>query len=128
MTTAPAVNEIDVAGLSELMSERDDIAFVDVRESEEYAVGHIPGAIAAPIGTLEHATDAESVARNEALIAARELVVVVYCEDGRRSRPAAEQLLKLGFTRIYWLVDGLKSWQSNGLPLLHKETRGIRPS
>lgn len=126
MTAASAVNEIDVAGLSELMTERDDIVFVDVRESEEYAVGHIPGAIAAPIGTLEHATDADSIARNDALVEARELLIVVYCEDGRRSRQAAEQLLMLGFSRIYWLVDGLKSWQSNGLPLLRKEGRGSR--
>jgi rhodanese-related sulfurtransferase len=121
-----AVIEIDVAGLSELMSERDDIVFVDVRESEHYADGHIPGAIAAPVGTLEHATDAESVARNDALLQARESVLVVYCDDGRRSRIAAEQLAKRGFSKIYWLIDGVKSWQSSGLPLLRKETRAPR--
>jgi rhodanese-related sulfurtransferase len=126
VTRAPSLNEIDVAGLSELITERDDLVFVDVRESEEYAAGHIPGAISAPTGTLEHATDEESVARNEALLQARELVVVVYCENGRRSRASAEQLLRRGFTQIYWLVDGLKSWQSSGLPLLHKEARTPR--
>jgi rhodanese-related sulfurtransferase len=126
VTRAASLNEIDVAGLSELITEREDVVFVDVRESEEYAAGHIPGAISAPAGTLEHATDEDSVARNEALLQARELIVVVHCDDGRRSRVAAEQLLKHGFTQIYWLVDGLKSWQSNGLPLLRKEARTPR--
>lgn len=126
MTRLASVNEIDIAGLSELMTEREDLVFVDVRESEDYGAGHIPGAIAAPIGTLEHAIDEDSIARNEALLQARGLALVVYCEDGRRSHLAAEQLSTVGFSEVYWLAGGVKSWQSNGLPLLYKGARKPR--
>lgn len=115
-----AVSEIDVVQLNELIAARDDIVFVDVRESEEYASGHIPGAIAVPLGTLDHAVDATSIARNDALLQAWTTTLVVYCDDGRRSRVAADQLHQFGCPRVHWLIDGLNGWQSNGLPLLHK--------
>lgn len=123
MTRAPALNEVDVAGVSELITERDDVVFIDARESEDYAIGHIPGAVSAPAGTLVHATDSDSVARNDSLLLARESPVIVYCEDGRRSRVAAEYLLKRGFSQVYWLTEGLNGWRSNDLPLLPTRTR-----
>jgi rhodanese-related sulfurtransferase len=126
MTSQPVLCEIDVAGVSELINERDDIVFVDVRETEEFVGGHIPSAISAPLGTLEHATDDDSIARNEALLQAKSATVVVYCDVGRRNRVAAQRLIKLGFSQVYWLSEGLNGWQSNGLPLLRKEARKPR--
>jgi rhodanese-related sulfurtransferase len=110
--------DISAADITELMTARDDVVFIDVRESEEFSQGHIPGAVAAPLGTLEHAVDRDSIARNDALIAARDAIAVVYCDNGERSRTAAEQLEDYGYRRVHRLVEGLKGWQSSGLPLI----------
>ncbi len=110
--------EIKLSELHDLIENHENVLIVDVREREEYARGHIPGALPIPIGALEHATDTTSVACNHDLALARTSTVVVCCDDERRSRVAAARLDKLGFTEGYFLAGGLKHWKSGGFPLL----------
>jgi rhodanese-related sulfurtransferase len=112
------MQEISLHELDDLITNHDDVIIVDVREREEYATGHIPGALIVPVGSLENAVDEESIARDEELLSARASAVVVICDDGRRSRVAAGQLARHGFQTVYWLADGLKQWQSAGFPLV----------
>ena len=66
---------------------------VDVREPDEYAVGHIPGAKLLPLG--------EVLSRAAEVMPEKEAVWLVYCRTGARSHEAALRLRKLGYRRVY---------------------------
>ena len=74
---------------------------VDVREPDEYAVGHIPGAKLLPLGDV--------VTRAAEVLPDREAAYLVYCRTGRRSADAVQKLDALGYTNIYDL-GGILSW------------------
>lgn len=84
------------------MMEKPGILVVDVREPEEYAQGHIPGA---HLLTLDR-IDAKSAA---AVIPDKETQTLVYCRSGHRSKMAAGMLAELGYTQIYEM-GGILSW------------------
>lgn len=112
------IQEIKPDDLDEMIENHDDLLIVDVREGEEYARGHIPGALAIPRGLLEGAADANSKYRHEILSGARERVVVTYCQSGGRSALAADTLKQMGFDKAYSLAGGIELWQSEGLPVV----------
>ena len=118
--TISTARAISVGELNDLIGNHEDVLIVDVREREEYVQGHIPGALAVPIGALELAADATSIAGNDRLVSARTGTVVICCDDGRRSRVAAAQLPRLGFANVYCLAGGLKHWQAAGFPLTQR--------
>jgi phage shock protein E len=66
---------------------------VDVRTPEEFAEGHMPGALNVPVDVLS--------ARAPGELAPQDGPVVVYCRTGRRSARAAAQLKALGFTQVH---------------------------
>ena len=74
---------------------------VDVREPDEYAVGHIPGALLLPLGQI---TD-----RAQEVLPDKEAPWLVYCRTGRRSADAVQKLEALGYTSLYDL-GGILSW------------------
>ena len=78
---------------------------LDVRTPEEFADGHVPGAVLIPHDQLE--------ARIAELGAPRE--VVVYCRSGRRSALVEPILEKNGF-RVHQLEGSWQAWQAAGLP------------
>lgn len=78
---------------------------LDVRTPEEFADGHVPGAVLIPHDQLE--------ARIAELGAPRE--IVVYCRSGRRSGLAEPILEKSGF-RVHQLEGSWQAWQAAGLP------------
>lgn len=45
---------------------------------------------------------------------------MLYCMSGRMSAIAAETMVKLGYTNIWNLKEGMVEWQQKGFPLLHK--------
>lgn len=76
----------------ELMDGEEGYVILDVRTEEEYAQGHVPGAILIPDSQIE--TKAEEILTD------KDQMILVYCRSGRRSKNAAELLLKLGYTDI----------------------------
>ncbi len=74
---------------------------VDVREPDEYAAGHIPGAILLPLGQIR-----EDAA---ALLPDKTAQLLVYCRTGRRSAAACKQLSQLGYTALANL-GGVLHW------------------
>lgn len=74
---------------------------VDVREPDEYAAGHIPGAILLPLGQVG--------ARAATVLPDKNAHLLVYCRTGRRSDAAGRQLLAMGYTRVQNL-GGVLSW------------------
>lgn len=65
---------------------------LDVRSPDEFAAGHLPGAVNVPVDRLEASLKE---------VGAPERPVVVYCHSGRRSRWAAEILQKNGFKKVH---------------------------
>ncbi len=89
--------------------------FVDVREPDEYAAGHLPGARNFPRGFLEVKADLEHPKR-DAWLADRERPLVLYCGGGHRSALAARTLQEMGFRRVVSLAGGCAGWTERGYP------------
>jgi rhodanese-related sulfurtransferase len=112
------IQELRPEELDELIEDHEDLLIVDVREPDEYARGHIPGALNVPRGLLEGAADPDSKHRVEALATARERTVVLYCQNGARSALAADTLRQMGFARAYSLAGGVELWEAEGFALI----------
>ncbi|MCC2637763.1 MAG: hypothetical protein K0Q68_1482 [Moraxellaceae bacterium] len=87
----------------------EQVLVVDVRSSEEFAAGHVPGAINLPHDIL---TGSEPMLKDW-----KQKPVVVYCKSGRRSAIAAEFLEKQGFTQLEHLTGDMQDWQQQGRPV-----------
>jgi rhodanese-related sulfurtransferase len=90
--------------------------FVDVREPDEYAEGHVPGARSSPRGFLEVRADLEHKKRDPWL-ADRSRKLVLYCGGGHRSALAAQTLQQMGFRDVVSLAGGWSVWTERGYPV-----------
>lgn len=102
---------IGPAQVTELIN-RENALVIDLRPPAEFDKGHIAGS--------RNLQPSQFDAENKALARARELPVVLVCQRGLTSGPAAERLAKAGFSRVYVLDGGIAAWQHAELPL----TRG----
>lgn len=117
-----ATAEIDIREVTTaevLQIQRIGSPIVDVREPEEFADGHIPGAVNIPLGRLEFEVNTHPavVEREEEARAHRERPVVLYCLSGGRSARAAAALRRLGFTNPVSLAGGILAWTGDGHPV-----------
>ncbi|MFL5759450.1 MAG: rhodanese-like domain-containing protein [Thermomicrobiales bacterium] len=104
LTTAPEISEIEVRGLAN-MKERG--VLLDVREPDEYAHGHVPGALNLPQADL--ASRLGDLPRDQSLF--------VICQGGYRSRRAAQFLRQSGFVDVASVKGGTQAWDEAGLPI-----------
>jgi molybdopterin/thiamine biosynthesis adenylyltransferase/rhodanese-related sulfurtransferase len=99
------IDEVDPAEVREQAS--NGAVVVDVREPEEWAAGHIPGAIHVPKSYLE--------SRIEGAVPDRSAHVVLYCASGNRSAWAARTLLDdLGYEHVESMLGGFTLWKDRG--------------
>jgi len=85
----------------------DGVAIVDVREADEWAQGHLPGAKHVPRGYLE--------SRIEGVVPDRSQRVVLYCASGNRSALAARTLgHDLGYEQVESMTGGITLWKDRG--------------
>ena len=75
-----------------IMDTQTGYVILDTRTQEEYDEGHIPGAI-----VISHD---EILQKAESVLTDKDQLILVYCRSGRRSKLAAEDLVKLGYTNI----------------------------
>ena len=75
-----------------MMDSQTGYVILDTRTQEEYDQGHIPGAI-----VISHD---EITEKAESILTDKNQLILVYCRSGRRSKLAAEDLAKLGYTNI----------------------------
>ena len=92
--------KINPADAIRLLDAHEAVA-VDVREPDEYAVGHIPGARLLPLGQV--------LTRAAEVLPDKNAVWLVYCHTGRRSADAVQKLESLGYTNLRDL-GGILSW------------------
>ena len=100
------IDEISSIEAHERLESSDGPLFVDVRESDEWEEGHIPGALYTGRGRLEQ--------RIEGLVPDKERDIVVYCSGGSRSAFAAKALGDLGYENVVNLAGGFSDWKRNG--------------
>jgi rhodanese-related sulfurtransferase len=105
----------EARGLLEL-PDRDGWEFLDVREADEFAAGHVPGARHSPRGFLEVRADLEHPKRDPWL-ADRSRKLVLYCGGGHRSALASQSLRKMGFDHVRSLAEGWTGWTKRGFPV-----------
>ena len=99
---------VSPAQLTDLIN-RESALLVDVSAIAEFEKGHILGA--------KHVAMSQFDPENKLLAKAKELPVAVVGRTGQSSSEAAKRLHKAGFTRVYWLNDGLNAWIQADLPL-----------
>ena len=101
--------KIDQPTLLKRMEQKDPSMIVlDVRTPEEFAAGHIPGAVNIPYTHLP--------ARISELPDAGEKDIVIYCTVGIRAERGAERLRENGFTRLLHLDGDMQAWQEKKRP------------
>jgi len=86
---------------------------LDVREPDEFAAGHVPGAINVPRGFLEVRADLDHYKRDERL-GDRGLKLICYCGGGHRSALAADTLRQMGFCDPLSMRGGWTLWVERG--------------
>ena len=94
--------QISGAEAKALMDSESGYVIIDARTQEEYDQGHIPGAILIP--------EYEIADRAEKELPDKDQLILVYCRSGRRSKIAAEELVKLGYTNVKEF-GGIIDWE-----------------
>jgi sulfur-carrier protein adenylyltransferase/sulfurtransferase len=107
-TPAEGVPEVLPRELERELAGADPPLLVDVREPEELAISHLPGALAIPKGEIAEQIDRLTGAR----------AIVTFCRAGGRSAEAARTLLDLGFTNVRSLKGGINAWAQQVDPTL----------
>jgi rhodanese-related sulfurtransferase len=106
----PEPTEAPSISAAELHAQRESGAapvVIDVRTPEEYASGHVPGAVNIPFDQV-----AQRIAEVEAPHG-----VALYCMVGPRARKGESALLAAGYGSVFHLEGGLAAWQAAGLPV-----------
>lgn len=107
---APAAPErVDAVMFSEVIV-TPGVTIIDVRTPEEFAVGHIEGAVNYNVEGPDFA--------NQIMGLDPAGVYAVYCQSGNRSQPAVAQLSSLGINSIFELESGISGWMSAGFPIV----------
>ena len=94
--------QISGAEAKALMDSESGYIIIDARTQAEYDEGHIPGAILIP--------EYEIADRAEKELPDKDQLILVYCRSGRRSKIAAEELVKLGYTNVKEF-GGIIDWE-----------------
>ena len=95
-------DQISGAQAKALMDKESGYIIIDAREQDEYDEGHIPGSILIPYGEIADHAEKELPDKDQ--------LILVYCRSGRRSKIAAEELVKLGYTNVKEF-GGIIEWE-----------------
>ena len=92
-TVTVVYKNVSMAEGLKIAEKNPDAIILDVRRNDEYKSGHIPGARLLTMETIS----AESAAK---VLPNKNLLILIYCRSGRRSKIAAQKLLDLGYTNL----------------------------
>jgi rhodanese-related sulfurtransferase len=85
---------------------------IDVREADEYAAGHLAGAINLPRGLLEFKLSGTPA------LEPRDLNVVLYCKTSGRAALAANTMQSMGYLHVVSIAGGFDAWVAAGKPVV----------
>ena len=94
--------QITMSEAVKMMETENNYIILDVRRADEFAEGHIPGAI----NVVNEVIGTEEIPE----LPDKSQLILVYCRSGRRSKEASEKLVKLGYTNIVEF-GGILDWK-----------------
>jgi rhodanese-related sulfurtransferase len=98
--------EVSLPNAEQAIADAD--VLIDVREADEYASGHLPGAIHASRGMLEFKMSSTPA------LTARDLKIVLYCKTSGRAALAACALQDMGYLNVRSIAGGFDAWTAAG--------------
>ncbi len=104
------IEPLELEQVHEVIANREPAVLVDVRESDEWRAGHLPGAIHIPRGFLELQVDEK--------LPDRDAPVILYCAGGNRSALAAKTLKELGYADVRHMSRGFSGWRDAGFEVV----------
>ena len=102
------VKETNVAEVKKRIDTGEKFLQVDVREDNEWANGHLPGAVHMGRGVIERDI--------EAAVPETSAKMILFCGGGFRSALVADNLQKMGYTNVETMDGGWRGWTTAGLP------------
>ena len=106
------ITDVTVDQARELMQRRagqTDFVILDVRTPEEFAEGHMTGAVNMNVLAPDFASRLGMLDRGKTYL--------VYCRTGNRSTRAVQAMERLGFQSVFHMVEGIVGWQKKGFPV-----------
>lgn len=103
--------QISEVGTAEAHAQLNDRIVIDVREYEEFAAGHLPGAINIPRGVLEFkiGTVPQCVDKDAPYL--------LYCRTSGRAAMSAVQLQRIGYRNVISMAGGYEAWNNEQRPV-----------
>ncbi|HVA16957.1 MAG TPA: rhodanese-like domain-containing protein [Candidatus Dormibacteraeota bacterium] len=103
------VKEADFRDIKKRLDAGEKMILVDTREDNEWAKGHIPGAVHLGKGVIERDVETTIPDKNATL--------VLYCGGGFRSALAADNLQKMGYKNVISMDGGWRGWTDSNFPI-----------
>lgn len=101
MDSSAEISNISTDELAKKLESGDNqVVYIDVREPDEYAAGHVPGIMNLPLSTLSE----------DSANFSKDAEIVIICRSGNRSMQAAEKLRDFGFTKLVNVQGGMNDW------------------
>ena len=103
------VKEADFREIKKRLDAGEKMILVDTREDNEWAKGHIPGAVHLGKGVIERDVETTIPDKNATL--------VLYCGGGFRSALAGDNLQKMGYKNVISMDGGWRAWTESNFPV-----------
>ncbi len=106
-------NTVNAQQIFDLITKRPNLVILDNRKEEDYAAGHLEGAIR----LLDTDVSSETLARH---VASKDTPVLFYCNGVKcgRAAKATERAVQLGYSNVFYYALGMEEWNKEGLPLV----------
>ena len=102
------IREVSPADVKAMVEKNEAVVYLDVREPNEWNLGHIPGAVHLPRGNLESKLE---------VLVDRSKKIVVYCARGNRSALAELTMNQMGYDDVASMSSGMQGWADVGGPI-----------
>lgn len=99
------IREVSTRDVQQRVRNGEQIVILDVREANEWNLGHIPGAVYLSRGVLETTIEQRL---------SRDATIVLYCASGNRSALAAASLCEMGYENVASMAGGFRDWVGTG--------------
>ena len=103
--------QIKEIGTAEAHAQLNNRIVIDVREYEEYAAGHLPGALNIPRGVLEFKIGTVPQCAD------KDAAYLLYCRTSGRAALSAVQLQRIGYTNVISMAGGYEVWNNEQRPV-----------
>jgi len=103
------IQELNVDQVKQKLDRGERFHLIDVREESEWARDHVVGATHLGKGIVERDI--------EERIPDKKAEIILYCGGGFRSALAADNLQKMGYTKVFSMDGGIRDWREKGYPV-----------